>query len=322
VHARRKLAGALLCAAVFAATLGSGAASGRLVVGIGDESPTTFSDPSYQALGVKRTRLIAFYDVELRFPGYYDNWINQATAHHQQIMVAFNPGYGSKCPSQPCKLASSKRFTAAFKAFHARYPQVKIFQPWNEVNSPSQPTAHHPEAVVAYYSIVKKYCKGCTVVGADIEDLGSVASYSKTLRSNFVKYSQTLLADFKKAHVAIPKLWGLHNYVDVNYFHSTGTAAALATLPGQVWLTETGGIAKFVRSDGHVNLKYDLKRQAKATNWMMQLALKGKRIARVYIYDLFYGGQIQRFDSALLGPGAVPRQAYYALAVHWKGYFR
>jgi hypothetical protein len=317
VNVRTRICAALLCVLV-AGAIGATAASAKLVAGIGDESPLTFKNASFHGLGVKRTRLITPYNSALSGATAPDAWMSAARGAHQEIVVAFNPAGNSRCPGRPCTVVSSSQYTKAFKAFHKRYPFVHIFQPWNEVNSLTQPTALHPRAVVIYYTIVKRYCPSCTVLGADLEDLTKGPGVPASI--DMVNYAKTLLGDFRAARVRTPLLWGLHNYVDVNYFHSSGTTAALKVLPGQLWLTETGGIAQFTLSSGKVRLKYDLVRQAKATNWMMQLALSDKRVARVYIYDLFYAAG-NRFDSSLLGPGMVPRTAYYSLSVHWKKYF-
>lgn len=295
-------------------------ASARLIAGISDENAPVFTNPYFKLLGVKHARYITNYDAALKNPAQTDAWMAAARADGVEIMVAFNPGYGTHCPSSPCTLPSASQYTKAFIAFHKRYPYVKIYQPWNEVNSTTQPTWTKPQAVVTYYAIVKKYCKGCTVLGADIEDLVTPK------KASYPVYIKTLLADFKKAKVATPKVWGIHNYEDVNYFHSTNTVQMLGLLPGQIWMTETGGLAFFETSALQVKLPYSLARQDKATNWMMKLALRyPKRIGRLYIYDFLDGttapGPNNRFDSSLLGTDGQPRPAWYALIAHWKGYF-
>jgi len=309
---------AVVAAALIASTALSASASARLLLGIGDESATAFTNPYFKALGVKRTRLVTSYNQALVAPTSVDLWMAAAHATGEQIVVAFNPGVGDKCPSRPCSLPSASQYQKAFLAFHKRYPFVTIYQPWNEVNSTTQPTWTNPQAVVTYYSIVKKYCKGCTVLGADIEDVVTPR------KASYPVYIKTLLADFVKAHVPIPQLWGLHNYEDVNYFHSTDTAAILKLLPGQIWMTETGGIAFFETGALTVKLPYSLTRQNKATEWLMTLALRyPKRIARVYIYNFLNGGPPgpgNRFDSSLLGPGNIPRPAYVTLYVKYRKY--
>jgi hypothetical protein len=310
----------VILAALIASAVLAASASASLRAGISDESGATFTNPYFQLLKVKTVRYVTNYDAAINHPVDTDAWMAAARAAGEQILVAFNPAYGNHCPSAPCSLPSASQFTKGFLAFHKRYPYVKLIQPWNEVNSTTQPTWTKPQAVVTYYAIVKKYCKGCTVLGADIEDLVTPR------KASYVYYIKTLLADFKKAKVATPQIWGIHNYEDVNYFHSTNTAEMLKLLPGQIWLTETGGINFFETGGLTVKLAASDARQEKATKWMMTLALRyPKRITRLYIYNFLYGGPISdtnRFDSSLLGPGNTPRLAYLALYYHYKNYFR
>ena len=56
------------------------------------------------------------------------------------------------------------------------------------------------------------------------------------------------LASFRRHAKGSPKLWGLHNYGDVNRRRTTFTEQMLRTVPGEVWLTETGGIVKLLPS--------------------------------------------------------------------------
>jgi hypothetical protein len=309
---------AVIFAVLIASAALSASANARLLAGISDENGMMFTNPYFKLLGVKTARYITNYDAALKHPQQTDSWMTAAHAAGEQILVAFNPGYGNNCPSKPCSLPSAGQYTRGFLAFHKRYPYVKLFQPWNEVNSTTQPTWTKPQAVVTFYSIVKKYCKGCTVLGADIEDLVIPR------KASYPVYIKTLLADFKKAKVAVPQVWGIHNYEDVNYFHSTNTAQMLKLLPGQIWLTETGGIAFFETGGLQVKLPLSVTRQNKATVWMMKLALRyPKRIARLYIYNFFNGGPPpdNRFDSALLDTNGAPRSAYLSLYYHYRNYF-
>jgi hypothetical protein len=316
---RVSLPAAVFVALITCAVL-SGGASARLIAGISDENGAVFSNPYFQILGARQARYITNYDSAVKNPGPTDAWMAAARADGTQIMVAFNPGYGTHCPSSPCTLPSAGQYTKAFLAFRKRYPYVKIYQPWNEVNSTTQPTWTKPQAVVTYYAIVKKYCKGCTVLGADIEDLVTPR------KASYVVFIKALLAAFKQAHVATPQVWGIHNYEDVNYFHSANTVKMLKLLPGQIWLTETGGLAFFETGGLTVRLPYSVDRQNKATHWMMRLALRyPKRIGRLYIYNFLNGGPpgpSNRFDSALLAPDGTPRLAWYALVAHYRAYFR
>ena len=54
----------------------------------------------------------------------------------------------------------------------------------------------------------------------------------------------------------------------------------LANTTGQVWLTETGGIAKLAPS-----FPFNLSRQSRATTYMFSLAGISRRITRLYIFQ-------------------------------------
>ena len=106
----------------------------------------------------------------------------------------------------------------------------------------------------------------------------------------------------------MPKIWGLHNYSDTNRYSDHGTDAVLADVPGQVWLTETGGLAKLSPSFG-----FNLSRQKKATQYMFDVAFAHKsRIKRLYIYQ-WYGPKNEKkqsFDAGLANYNGKPRPAY------------
>ncbi|MBA3300880.1 MAG: hypothetical protein H0T15_03350, partial [Thermoleophilaceae bacterium] len=218
-----------LTLALAGAALALPATSGAAIVGLGDQNATTFSDPLFRALGVSKTRLITPYNTaqDPAQKAIVDQWM--AAARGKQVMIAFNPKRNSRCPGSPCKAPSAKQFQSAFKAFRKAYPSVKIYQPWNESNSKTQPTSGKRGAkkVAGYYDIAKKNCRSCTVVGADIQDIGNFTGYVKDVLKN--------IKSKKK-----PKVWGFHNYTDTNRFSTKNTKRFVNTVPGKVWLTETG----------------------------------------------------------------------------------
>jgi hypothetical protein len=309
------LAGALLAAALIAP-----ASSSALVVGIADQNPALFTNPQFQALHSKRTRIITPYDAALHADqkAQLDQWLDAAAAAHQQVLVAFNPPSTMQCPNlngkKGCRPVSSAQYLKAFKAFHKAWPQVKLIQPWNEVNNLTQPTVYRPDAVVTYYDIVRRNCKGCTILGADLQDV-----------PNMVNYTRTLLADFRRKHIPTPRIWGMHNYTDVNRFikdQNSSVRKIVRLLPGKIWLTETGGIYRFQPQNGRQTFRPDLTRQARAIDALFTQALKYKsKIDRVYIYEWFYAPASNRWDSGVLDANGAPRPAYNTL-LGYKQYFR
>jgi hypothetical protein len=122
------------------------------------------------------------------------------------------------------------------------------------------------------------------------------------------------LHKFKRYAKGTPKLWGLHNYQDVNRFTKADTQALLRNVRGEVWLTETGGFAGFGRK-----FKYSLARQKKATQWMFTLAdryTKSRRgqakLTRLFVYSWFGRPRSAEnlFDAGLVNADGSPRPAY------------
>ena len=305
----RRLLPTLLLALIGAALLAP-AQSGAFVVGVADQNPALFTDPFFEQLAPTRTRYITPYDSVFKDRKAVDAWMDAADAAGMEVVVAFNPPASMKCPNigraRGCRPVSAAAYTKAFRAFHKRYPQVRIFQPWNEVNNLTQPTARFPDAVVTYYRIVKANCRGCTVLGADIQDL-----------PNMAQYSQTVLRAFRRQHVATPKLWGLHNYTDTNRFVRDANSSmrrAARVLPGKIWLTETAGLFRFQPQNARQSFRPDLARQKKAmTAIFKQAQLYRRKIDRVYLYQWFASAASNRWDSAVLDIHNRPRPVFDVL---------
>ncbi len=270
-----------------AATVGDG-----VLLGIGDQNTQMFGDERFRALRVRYTRLAMPWDAVFKEPRRLDTWLRAARAAGQRPLVAFNRARGSECPERPCRAPSPARFERAAREFVRRYPWVRDLQPWNEANSPTQPTGKRPELAAAYYRKLKKVCSGCSITAADVLP------------------ADRWLDDFLAALGGErPKLWGLHNYSDVNRFKEEGTRAFLDKVDGEVWLTETGPIHSFSTGDGRVLFKPDADRSVRATDQAVRLARLDKRITRLYLYQWRRTNPQDRFDSGLTGPNGAERPA-------------
>ena len=124
---------------------------------------------------------------------------------------------------------------------------------------------------------------------------------------------ESWLSGFRRAAKGKARIYGLHNYGDVNRLRSSGTTRLLRVVSGQVWLTETGGILKFLPA-----FKRSEKRQANRTKYMFSLADKydrrrsgmRSRITRLYNYQWTGVQRSARFDAGLVNPNGSPRRAY------------
>jgi hypothetical protein len=288
-----------ICAAAVAALITVGWSSvpsalgqGRPQVAISDQHAETFTDPLFQQLELEHARLIVPWDA-LRVGSdraSVDAWMAAAQASGIRPLVSFSHSW-----VHPRKLPGVREFRRAFRAFRKRYPWVREYSPWNEANHYSQPTYHRPRWAARYYNMVRSGCPRCTVVALDVLDQPDMVRYVKEFR--------------RWAH-GRPRLWGLHNYRQINRRLHTGTKKLLRTVPGNVWLTETGGIVNFGST-----LHYNPWRAAKATEYLFRVA-RNPRIKRVYIYSWLGEKRGARFDAGLVGPTGEPRPAYYVVKRH------
>ena len=295
-----------------------------LVAGIGDQNSTSFSDPHFKALHVKRTRLITPWNAILTRDGKFQikNWMAAVKRAKLTPLVAFNPTRGTVCPGRKCTVPSVKAYTKAFKAFRKAYPWVKEYNFWNETNSATQPTGPTKPGTVkkaaALYVAALKICGGkCRVSGPDLLDQG-VGDPRKSVRvrnqARMKKWIGLFLKYAGRSHY--PKLWGIHNYGDTNYGRSTGTAFMLKSIAkkGEVWVTETGGIYSFRLQSGKQTFAPDGARQAKAITNAYKVATKFRsRIKRLYFYQWRINNPNDYFDAGIIDYSGALRPAYQSL---------
>ena len=295
---------ALLAAAAVLAGCGLAASPERsqaaISVGVGEQDASFFSDPLFSGLKIKRARYFPSWNVALkrREAVWLDIWVSEAQRTGVEPLISFTAALGSRCPKRPCKLPSVKQYKKAFKAFRKRWPQVKVVSPWNEANHRSQPTFRNPKRAAQFYNVVRSSCRGCKIVAADVIDEPNMESWLKT----FKRYAKR------------PKIWGLHNYRDTNLRKGQvtgGTRRLVKTVKGQIWLTETGGIVKFVLPSGGTLFKFSESRANKAIQRMFRLAKKYRsRIKRLYIYNWRQPTRSNRFDAGLVRRSGKARPGY------------
>jgi hypothetical protein len=288
-------------------------AEAKYSVGIGEQNPALFGNPSWQSAKLKRVRFMVPWNWQKTGYQASENaaWMNAAHTAKQDVLVAFTAPRGcytngKYAKRSACKAPTPAQYRAQFRAFDKLYPWVTTYSAWNEINHVSQPTYKSPKRAAQYYNTLKSDCRKrkCRVMAADLLDTSNMLSY---------------LRKFKRYAKGSPTLWGLHNYQDVNRFTSADTLALLRNVRGEVWLTETGGFAGFGR-----HFKYDLKRQKKATKWMFTLAnrYQSKRsgakakLTRLYVYSWFglprtkANVKANPFDAGLVDSTGKPRPVF------------
>ncbi|HEX8103368.1 MAG TPA: hypothetical protein VF533_12200 [Solirubrobacteraceae bacterium] len=269
-------------------------ARAQVRVGVSEQTPAALTDPWLAQVPIGHARLITRWDAALRARAPVDAWLAQARAAGLVPMVALSARPGDRCPGSPCLLPSLDDYRAAVRAFRKRWPEVRELTPWNEANHPGQPTAGAPERAAEYYRVVRDECDGCAVVAADVLDSSSMEQW---------------LTAFRATLGGVPRLWGLHNYADVNRFGSDRTDAFLGAVPGDVWLTETGGLVYLRDEHGHDAWTRDVDRAARAVDHLFDVVQARPRIGRAYLYQ-WVERPGEDFDSAIIDAGGTPRPAF------------
>jgi hypothetical protein len=278
--------------AIFAPTPGLSHAASRKappIVGIADQKPDFLSDPAFLGLGVKHARVAVAWDAlktswqvdEL------DRWMTAAQAAGVQPLVTFS---SSRLAGRAHKFPTASQLQAQFRAFRARYPWVRDFSAWNEPNY----LGVKPELNARYYVALKRSCKVCRVLGADLLDLPSTANWVRR---------------FVKAAHQQPRYWGLHNYVAANRFQTKSLKQLLKVTKGQLWLTETGGLVAR-RNGSRIKLPQGKSHAAQVTRFILRdIAAVSPRITRVYLYQWDGGSKTETWDSGFVGSDGTPRPA-------------
>jgi hypothetical protein len=291
---------ALMLCAIFAAP-----AQANFKVGIADQDATMFDNPNFQSLDIQRIRYLVPHDWYKRSfqVDEITNFMNRANAAGAEVLVHFTASRGCftnghYSTSSRCRAPSVRAYVKSFKRFRAAFPFADTFGVWNESNHVSQPVWNKPRLAAKYFLAARNACRSCTFVAADVLDTTNMGSW---------------LARFRSAAKGKARIYGLHNYGDVNYKRSSGTRRLLSIVSGEVWLTETGGILKFLPA-----FKRSESRQADRTKYMFRLvdqydsrrAGMRSRITRLYNYQWTGVARSARFDAGLVNPNGTARKAF------------
>jgi hypothetical protein len=279
-----------LASAALPATAGA-----KLTVGISDDGTAMFTNQYFLRLNLPTARYITYWNVAVTRSHKALNatrtWINAAQRAGVTPLISFG-GNGNYVPTVA-------QYTTAIKAFIHDFPTVKTFTAWNEPDWVYRSLTHKPGLAASYFNALVRNCHHCTVAAGDVylptPQLGSwLRAYKRGLRYR-------------------PAAWALHNYYDVRT-HKTSQLRTMQSLTsGPIWLTEISGLER----RGH--WPYPSQSTAAAgrdESFLFSMPKHFPRVARIYHYQ--WQGTVDTkntgWDSGLIGPGGVPRPAYWALA--------
>ena len=300
--------------ALVACALAAPSADANLRIGISEQNANMFADPYFEPLGIRHARIVVPWNILERddyWPGYLRAWLDGAARTGVEPHVAF--GIADIVEREYGRGPSLRRYGALIRGFRKAYPEVRVFTPWNEANHHFQPTANRPKLAWQYHRILRRNCRGCTVLAADVAD-------GKNL--------ERWLRAFMRHH-GRRGIWGLHNYQDANQrlpLKQSWTLRMTRMVRGPIWSSEAGGIVGFKSVDSGAGFRFDLRRQRRAQEHLFALLAHPRvrsRYKRVYVYSYFGSWTRKRtptrWDSGLLGADGKPRPVYWDLKRQTRG---
>jgi hypothetical protein len=297
----RRLSLVVLLVGLLAALVPGAASAERAVrapvVGIADQKPGFFSAPTFLTLKLTHARYVVpwdamdggFQEAELR------TWLAAARVDHVVPLLSFGH---SRRAGREKQRPSPTALQRQFRRLRMNFPWVKEYAAWNEPNHCSQPLCRRPELAARYFDAMVRACPRCTILGGELLDSPDMASW---------------VMRFRRAAKHDPKVWGLHNYIDVNRFRTSGTRTLMRVTKGQIWFTETGGIVRRT-AKAKIPFEESTRHAGESTRWLFdRLAPLSPRIRRVYIYHWNPASLTDTWDSGLVNLAGRPRTAYRVL---------
>ncbi len=296
VHRLSKFVLPLTCACALLGAALPASAGAKLAVGISDQNTGMFSQSRFQSLNLSVARYFAPWNAAVTPDKSQLNaakaWVNAALADGVEPMISIG-GNGSSIPTV-------NQYKAAVKALMRAVPKVHTYAAWNEPDWVYRPAlAHNPGLAAAYFNAMVQDCRYCTNVA------GEVYLPANLLGSYLRAYTRGL-------HYR-PSAWALHNYYDVRTHTTSQLQVMERYTSGPIWLTEIAGIER----RGHWQFRnQSVFAAAKDEAFLFSLPKRFHRVTRIYHYQWqgTVDGPSTGWDSGLIGPGGVPRPAFWTVA--------
>jgi hypothetical protein len=266
-------------------------------VGIADQKTDMFADPRFAELGIRHARLAVGWDVlnNRRSAAELDAWLAGAQANGVEPLISFMHSRGANRHALPSPL----RMRREFRRLRQRYPWVTTYATWNEANHCGEPLCHRPKTAAAYYRALRRECPTCTILAPEVLDMPNMTTWVR---------------QFARWLGFMPRLWGLHNYVEANRFKMTRLRQLIrVTHRAEIWLTEVGGL---VRRDNHsrTEIPEGASHAGRVTRYIFdEIVPRNPLITHVYIYHWNSSSRKDTWDSGLIAPGGIGRSALRVL---------
>ena len=220
-------------------------------------------------------------------------WLAAVRAAGMAPHVAFEHLASDRCPQRPCTAPTGAQYGAAVRRFVARFPQVRTYTTWNEANtqaSPS-PTTRRPSPPTT------------TSCAPRARAARSSPATSSTRGPTGAGWSASCARAPRRRGCGACTTTG-----DVTYGPTTGVDTVLATVPGALWIEETGGLVALRNAAGAPDCSPTRPPRRARSIAPSRIAAANPRIARMYVYQ-WRANATDRFDAGSCAPTAAPGRA-------------
>ena len=286
------------------------AAAGAVVIGIGDQNPSMFSDARFQALGVTTARDVIPWDIVTRRADRGDlaafrGWLRAAEAAGVSPLVSFGADFTNPAANF---VPTVGQYKTAVQAFLKAFPQIKTYTAWNEPDFSYRTLARKPALAASYFNTLFALCRHCTVLAGDV--------YLPATGSAVIDHSVATLGPWLRTYIKglhhRPAGWALHDYTEVRARNTSQLRILMSMTSGPIWLDETGGVLR----RGHWQYRnQSAGAAARDEQYLLGLSKRFHRIARIYHYQ-WDANPLAGWDSGLIAPNGQARPAYNVL-LNW-----
>ena len=241
-----------------------------------------FDQPGLKALEIKRVRYLVPYDwyKSDAQQAEVNAFMERAAARGTDVLVHFTARRGCYRTARYSKAqglqgAERQGLQEVVQALPQRVPvRPRPSACGTRPTTSRSPTAKNPQLAAKYFLAARKACRRCTLVAADVLDSTTWSRWLQRLPARRAGQGAHLRpAQLRRRQ---PRPAGRH-------------ARVLRTVPGEVWLTETGGILNFLpnfpRSEKRQAARDEVHVQARRP--LRHAAVRGmrSRITRLYNYQ-------------------------------------
>ncbi len=276
---------------------------------IADQHTPMFTDPRWQALGLKKTRYNVPWDAATD-PFQRQRVIDYVTAANAAGVETLVHLTGQMGPGGAREaLPTLAEYRTAMRALVAllRPMGVTTWGAWNEANHSTQPTIKRPDRAAQFFLELRRACSGCTIVAVDLLTQGGPTSTGGATYRGYLKRFMTALGSKR----SLVKIIGVHNYGELTESKGPYRSRDLMQFARRYakstrfWMTETGGVA------ATRTRPCSEARQVTGTQRMFShaRALEPFGLDRVYQYNWTAHTCTNLFDSGLIRQDGTSRPA-------------